>query len=390
MLYDFIPDSITAALTTIDEVSSSLFDISNTFADCLVSAKNFISLVASLTDTSMETSVTFSDTSQLYREKLGNISNLLLDFQNTNIYASEAVGKRLNDISGDLYGINPMNFDVNSTASIVYGVNNVLNYKTYKYLPQVKNGEIDTNIYSPERGHELYSGEYIEYKNDDGLIIRSPLAIAKYENDKVIFIPMTEEEKKNYIERITKFYNEISVDLKNGPQKYKDEIIDRVDSYTINYLDTETAGDIVHALAYTLSTSDSNHSDISIFAQNYFDINESNDYSAQQIDDLQLDSMLEGFIHESGHAYANNKIDNNFFSNTDRDDTNSWNEIYNQVCSDDVNRHVIFDYAFSTKGELFAQATKYYVYDPDRLKMIDIDIDGYDTLYDYMDYILNY
>ena len=66
-----------------------------------------------------------------------------------------------------------------------------------------------------------------------------------------------------------------------------------------------------------------------------------------------------------------------------------WRKIYKQVSSNETYKDYIGDYAYTNGRELFAEATMYYYHDPDKLKMVDIDVPGYDNLYDYMDHVMN-
>ena len=249
----------------------------------------------------------------------------------------------------------------------------------------IKYGEINTYLSQNGTRSSIfsnikYNGEFIEFYNEDGIKVNAPLAIFKCEDGKVVYEPMTYLDKNRYIGRLFNYHNSIMTKLDGTTEKFKNEITDRVETITFLYLDPNTRKKIEAAdgfAAYcTQGTGWSKTSDIVMFTEQFMDIKE-NVYSP----DL-FEYMSNSFIHECGHAYANN-TNADFF--LDRDKNSTWNDIYKQVISNPVNEDTLRSYSLSNKFELYADSTDYYYSDPDRLKMVEINVDGYDNLYDYMD-----
>lgn len=265
-----------------------------------------------------------------------------------------------------------------------------------KYKPEIKTGKIDTQL-TKNDGKTIfatvkYEGEYIEYYNEDGIKVRAPLAIAKYVDGEIVYVPMTENQKKKYINKVTQYYNDVMDNKKLYSDKFKEETGKRVESVTMVYIDPDSRENIQAAdqsAAYCSKTNGySNRSDIVIYSDEFLNFDDKNSYNNHQ---WQYDYMLEAYTHENGHAYANNK---RIFK--DRDTNATWKSIYDQVTSKDVyevNKETLREYSLSNKYELFADSTDYYFHQPDRLKNVEIniDVDGkkYETLYEYMDYVLN-
>lgn len=275
-------------------------------------------------------------------------------------------------------------------------------FDNMKYRPEYKTGKIDTrlvlNNYFWKWDTVKYEGEYLEFTNEDGEITRVPLAIIEYDDksDQIKYYPMTYEQKKQYINKITQYYNDIMDNSKNYTDRFRNETNDKVDSLSIIYIDPSSRNKIQATYnkyseagnaAYCKQTSGlSNHSNIVIFSNEFINFDDSSSNNNDEV----YDYMVRCYTHELGHAYANNRM-----ILWDRDNTYVWNNIYNTVTSDDTNRQILRDYSIAAKQELFADSTEYYYNDPDRLKQVEINIDlpefkmHFNTLYDYMDYILN-
>ena len=269
----------------------------------------------------------------------------------------------------------------------------VTNAVTYK--PVIMNGNFDTRL--KNNGLPViwntakYDGEYVEFENKDGIKVRAPLAIAKYENGEIVYKPMTDEQKEDYINKLTTYYNDIMENTSDYSDKFKNETGDRVDSLTFVYIDPASREKIDSVNGYSAYCSPinglSNHSDVVVCTDMLINFDDS---SSWYNTDEAYDYMLETYTHELGHAYANDR-----FIAWDRDDTYVWNQIYDTVTSDPTNKDILRDYSMKNKNELFADSTAYYYTDPDKLKQVEINFEmpefnmKYDTLYDYMDYILN-
>ena len=257
----------------------------------------------------------------------------------------------------------------------------------YTYEPVLKNGQVSTFITpvgKSEAMQYIYEGEYLEFKNDFGYTVRVPLAIIK--NDKmgnIIHTEMTDEEKKAYTERITQYcnyifhyYNEM------GTENYKREINQRLNDVNIIYLDTANSDNIEssYASAYEMLLFPGNRNAIVIYGHELFNFTDPEDYYNT---DEALDLQIFSFFHELGHIYANNTM-----IGKDRDETEKWIEIYNQVNSKEDRENYFRDYAFTSPSELFADSCECYYRNPNSLKMVEIEVGEYDNLYEYMNDIM--
>lgn len=268
-------------------------------------------------------------------------------------------------------------------------------YINYDYFPITKTGSFDTKLnMNDAKTYDdtlKYSGEYIEYVNKDGILVRAPLAIVKYENGNIVYTPMTEEQKEQYINRITNYYNDVMDNAEDYSDRFKDETGDRVDSVTFVYVAPTSKSQIDSVDGYAgycrRTGTYSNHSDILLCSDEFINFDDPNsNYNSQQ----NYDYMLNTYTHELGHAYGNNNM---FFP--DRDNSGFWNTVYDKVSSDSVNENILREYSLTNKYELFADATDYYYSDPDRLKQVQLDLSvpgtalHFDTLYDYMDFVMS-
>ena len=324
--------------------------------------------------------------------------NLLEQFQKRHDDFSWAVLESHNI----LYIVNPIidiknNFE-NSIEPYRNGISEIYHRHIWPIIEEygydIKEGNFDTSLHmNGFLGNFFniqYSGKYIEFENEQGMTIKAPLAIVKYENGKIIFDPMTEEEQERYVEKVAQYNNDIMFNFENlYTYDFKQEITDRVTSTTILYIDRESRDSIDYARSYAAYCDRKNgpsKSDIVIYSDQFIELNPESDATYWYNSEDAYDYMVETYTHELGHAYANNHS----FNLLDRDQSRIWNEIYNEVTGEDTNREFLGDYAFTNTHEFFADAIRYYYHDAERLKMIDIDVEGYNTLYDYMDYILQY
>ncbi len=224
-----------------------------------------------------------------------------------------------------------------------------------QYLP---NGDEQWHNYN-------FTGDYLECYDSLGRFVDVPLAIASYENGKLVFTPMTESQKKIYTEAINNYFQEIEKSKDLYTDFFKDNL--QLNSTVFVYYDQYSAPDYsgVHTAG----------SNIFINANDFVNVGDKLVYR-----DLS-NSMVSAYTHELGHEFAKRL---KYF-----DDSKEWKEIFNQVSSNEAYKEYIGEYAYSNDDELFAEATRYYYHYPDKLKMVDIDKDGYDNLYDYMDALMN-
>ena len=227
----------------------------------------------------------------------------------------------------------------------------------------------------------IYTGEYVEYENEYGAVVQAPLATYKYENGQIIVDEMSGLEKARYIGEITKYYNDIEEKLNNTTEKFSREVKDDLKAIYMINLDNSFRENVLASWSSDGRYSDSsalchrpkksNKNKINIFTDEFIDLKEDN-----------YDFMVDGFIHECGHAYANN---HRLFA--DFDDSSYWKRIYDNISSNEINVEFLGDYAFTNSYELFAESTRYFFSEPERLKMVQIDDN--ESLYDVMNELLN-
>ena len=258
------------------------------------------------------------------------------------------------------------------------------------YVPKKYNGKINTYLDQTNStsifGRIKYKGESALFPNDYGFNIVAPFAVANYIDGKIVYEEMTEEQKKEYLFHVSKFYNDMMDLYDKCSDKLKDEMAIRLNNVVFVYRKSkEISADYA---AYCVPEDGwSNNSSFVIFTDQFLYYNENGVFDCLYQDGYKY--MIESFIHECGHAYANNIADPDFISAFDRDDNSTWKRIYKTVSSNEANRQILRDYSLKDKEELFADSTCYYFTDPDKLKMVEINVRSYKTLYEYMDDILN-
>ena len=257
----------------------------------------------------------------------------------------------------------------------------------YEYEPVLKSGTMYTYITpvgESEAAQYKYTGEYLEFESNLGYTVRAPLEVLKSdEMGNIIQTEMTEEEKKAYTERVTQYCNHIFYYYKQmGTEKYKKEINERLDNVNIIYLDTENSENIdsAYASAYDMHLFPGNRDAVVLYGHQIINFEDPEDYYNS---DEALSDQIFSFFHELGHVYANNKI-----IGKDRDETEEWIDIYNQVIAKEDRELYFREYAFSSNKELFADTCECYYRDPNNLKMVEIESGEYDNLYDYMNDIM--
>ncbi len=244
----------------------------------------------------------------------------------------------------------------------------------------IKYGDVYTNLYQNgyKSKYEIveYNGEFVEFYNKDGLKVKAPLATFKCVDGKVICEPMTLLEKSKYIVGLSKYHGDIMEKLAGTSEKFQKEILDRTKNITFIYRDPNSKEEIEYGLnasAYVTSFNNSNILNMAVFTDQFMDT--INGIHSQEV----YDYMTNAFIHECGHVYGNSDTNDDL----DRDRNSTWNEIYSQVVSNSANEENIGLY--TNAFELYAESSRYYYSAPERLKMVEIDVDGYTNLYDYMD-----
>lgn len=281
------------------------------------------------------------------------------------------------------------------------------NYEILLSTPLLCNGTSE-NVYIPyyytnEDGkqecisYESYSGPYLKMYTVGFGWAYAPLGtVVVNRNDdkgaKIIFEAMNEDERNSYTQKVIDYNKSVFQQGMRYTDKFRYGINKNLESISyINYSEETEWGNVA---AVTKHTSSGSGLDKICIPMDQVDPNNVESYNF----------MVEAVNHELGHVYDNYLQKEHFqvansnvgfcFSNND----SVFQDVQSQVNSADPNYDFIRDYGQDYGvSESFAEYTAEYfgngsdLYNPDDLRQIDIHINGEDmTLYDYMDYILNY
>ena len=251
-------------------------------------------------------------------------------------------------------------------------------YNLLYNTPILENGKTVLTLY----GHDYYyEGEYLKFYNKNGWEVTCPLAkIQVDENNNYIYVEMTDEEKENYLNAVSRYYNDIMHDYESYPPKLKESANKYLNNLQLMYIDyDQEKSDGIAWAAYV-----NNYGKNCVVDMNYAT-------SSQECYDYQRKTT---FPHELGHVLDYESA--NFYQeyikkeNHGISSNDNFLNIYSQISSPDSNAsNYLRDYAFTSPTECFAECVSEYQNDPEPLKEIDIDIKGYDNLYEYMNDILN-
>lgn len=218
-----------------------------------------------------------------------------------------------------------------------------------------------------------YMGMYLKYYNEDGYNVYAPLAKVQAENGKYKLVPMNEEEMAAFSRNTTNYYNSIMYNYDCFTPKMKDDLSNSLKDITLLYID------------YDMETIDNFNWSAFAKKDESITVNMNQDFSY---------IANESFPHECGHVYdwsQSGYIEKNILNNHGISDKSTWTNIYGQLKEDaEINSNVLNDYSLSQPYECFADSVSAYYNRPEDLKEVEINIDGYNNLYDYMDDVLNY
>jgi len=239
----------------------------------------------------------------------------------------------------------------------------VEDYKYFSSRIRVPGAEGEVDI--------MYEGRCLSFEVDFGKFVYAPLAIATYQNGEVVWVPMTPEQEEAFTAVTRIYYNRIMDQVQNSYSKeYADTIKEHVKMLTFIYADFEETEGEWAGLCWSIPNSRGD-SAISLRIDQIYDF----DYGACP---GTYNYQIGAFTHECGHSY--DQSSGEWFSSSEE-----WNQIYEQLCREDsIAREVFRDYTFSNLKECFADICMFYFHHPELVKQVDIDIPGYDNLYDYM------
>ena len=279
------------------------------------------------------------------------------------------------------------------------------NNRIFHSTPILCSGKYEwCSISEGEKFYE-YEGEYLKYYNDvtvnTDLVITDPLARDKVLNmlpeEETIEIrtiaplaeahmdsngvttmhDMDKNEMKEYIYNLNRFNADINDQLIQYDDYYKSKTLGTLND--LSYIKFD-------------DTSDPNYKDFAAYCSQVYDFRKSSYIVLDtSLLDYDYDYLLGSITHELGHAF--NCSTGYMF---DHNDSEEWNTIYSQVKKADPNNQFLRNYAFYSKNECFAEAIHEYYGEsdnvdytnPDDLKAIPINYEGYTNLYDYIDDIV--
>lgn len=222
----------------------------------------------------------------------------------------------------------------------------------------------------------VYNGEYLSFYNKYGIKTNVPLKKIVINEGKVTEIDFTTAERNQFINTSTRYYSEImSLEDQHGDNFYN-ETSKKLKNLVFCYPDYEKTWG-----AYTYGDT------IVVDLKNASIEGKNKEFYYQ--------SSVGAYTHELGHIYDWKYInESEDFSNSD-----SWLQVYEQVKKVDADGALMGTYAHTNPSECFAEAIHEYFgtgnypgianYSSNDLKAIEIDVDGYDNLYDYMDNLLS-
>ena len=253
--------------------------------------------------------------------------------------------------------------------------------KNYNYLlystPLLKNGKIST-IFSNNKYYSnyQYNGNYLEYFNDAGINIRVPLSYFSSDEDGNLITKSMDDKMAEHVTTLSgEYYSDLMENSYKYSDKFKNTINENLKDVVMIYEDEnfDTEKSPKDWVAYT-----SRKNELSTFSE-----------VAVRLSYVEKDSnyMVDSYTHELGHAYANATG----FKKKKVDSSSSWKEVFKQVNENDSSHLLLRDYAHSVDSECFAECVAEYfasgncdIYNPNDLKVLSVDIDGYDNMYDYM------
>jgi len=255
-------------------------------------------------------------------------------------------------------------------------------YEILYATPKLVSGDSNFNtLLHTDNGYYYSTKEYITYYSPNGMSsFYAPLQVfGANENGEIVSNPMSLNLRNTFIQNSNKVYKDLIYTYENVfTPNFVHQINECVEQFSYLYID-QNHEDFAPPGGAWGQPIDGKHSSV-VFRGD--------------IDITDPEYTRGAFLHELGHVYAEGT--NNTYEG-DIDETDEWKSIWEQV-------HTVFNKDESIIGglgnptEFFAEATAEYFgnslvqdkYNPNHLKMIDIDVDGKNmTLYDYMDNLFN-
>lgn len=245
------------------------------------------------------------------------------------------------------------------------------NYRILHAYSVLETGTIDVRLYGETYN---YTGSYLKYYNENGFNIYAPLAKVQALDGKYNFVSMSDSEMESFANYSNGYYSYIMNKYDSFTPKMKDYINDSLKNINLVYIDYDK--DKIDSFNWNAFATTGKNVTIDMNTNSF-------SYIAN-----------ETFPHELGHIYdysTGGYIENGELVDYGQSDTKIWTNIYNQLKEDaSVNSYILDDYALSKPEECFADSVSAYYNRPEDLKEVEINIDGYNNLYDYIDDVLNY
>ena len=303
---------------------------------------------------------TYLDQLNFFQKVSSHIRQKKYGIDNVFIYYS-----LLDKMYGDSIDLNSKYFLSKAMARIDKSNNYYLAHK----FPVVKNGsKFYPYILPTENGakdHLIYNGLYAQYFNEYGIEVTCPYFDCS--DSGIVYLNPTNPDSGYDAVHCTvcsKYYNLIMNEMMKYSRKYRKTILSGLKK--------------LHLVRGGYLGVAPNKGEVSINISSLFNENENHQ------------NMIDTFHHEFGHSFAAN------FSHINYTDTEEWKTIYKQILDDSLNPSVpnLLLPCRKDDGECFAEVMAEYfnynstgesIHNPNDLKMIKIDYNGYDNLYDFID-----
>ena len=295
-----------------------------------------------------------------------------------------AISYSLNEIDSSKYTIS---FDPSKRLDNLYLRKGDINSHTYtNYFKDRKDGKLETIHYSDGMyvqkydgeykfncgNLKEYNGEYLVFNNgDSGNAITTTFPLAKFDKNTGEWTYFSENEKKQYVEKATNYYSEVKKLQSNYSSKFKQEVIENVDTQTLFATNSKWAG---------LTTPGGNETNVTI-----------------NVETNLSDWNINAYTHELAHGIDQNS---KYSSNP------TFIDVCNQIkdnyydANDSTNRYNVYTVLDKNSGalkpnECWGRMVEGYFgtgkgsFSSDDLKSMEITVNGANTnAYDYLSTLL--
>lgn len=216
-----------------------------------------------------------------------------------------------------------------------------------------------------------YVGKYLQVTDENGIKYVIPLSGFERNENGVIQIPYTEEEKRKLYDLIAVYYDKIDELSETYDENFKTRAYNNLDEVII----TKFVDNIENGFAGVIVYSDNSEKkpNIAINLQQMLE-NRSN-----------MDSYVSTFTHELTHLF-----DNSFKIGTalQVSDSIMWTNVFNYIYNEENSKKLDSIDMAANQCEWFARTIQIYYKNSEQLKDIKLNIDGFPTLYDLAKFLV--